>query len=130
MARNDIEYTAVIGMAGISTANSNLDGTGTITNVVVAAEDTTINRVVVKASATTTEGMVRLFVEDAVSVKLLHEVIIGSRTCSATVPATSHVVEFPRGFVLRKGAKLRASTQVAEPFNILAECLEWKFPGA
>lgn len=130
MARNDIEYTAVLGMANISTANSNLDGTGTMTDVVVAADDVTINRVVVKATTTTTEGMVRLFVQDSVSTKLLHEVQIGSKTCSGTVPSTSQVVEFQKGFVLKKGARLRASTQVAESFNIIAEGLQWRFPAS
>lgn len=64
MARNDIQYKAVIGMATADVANSNLDGTGTLVDVVVAGGNLTINKVVIKASENTSEGMVRLFIEE------------------------------------------------------------------
>lgn len=64
MARNDIQYKAAMGITTANTANNKLDGTGTLITVLVAAESTTINKVVVKAAVNTTEGMVRLFVEE------------------------------------------------------------------
>lgn len=130
MARNDVQYKAVIGMSTADVANSNLDGTGTLVDVVVSGGNLTINKVVIKASENTSEGMVRLFVESSKRViKLLEEVTIVARhVCGGTVPTVSHVVNFPRGFVLEKDWKLLASTENAEPFNVFAECLEWDFP--
>lgn len=132
MARNDIEYTATIGMITAKTANGNLDGTGTTVVVLTnaAAAGITINRVVIKAEGDTSEGMVRLFIDNGSTVDLLEEVTIGARTCSPTVPTTSQVVTFAKGFVLEMGHKLRASTEVAESFNVLAEGLEWGFPAS
>lgn len=132
MARNDIEYKAVLGMKTASVANSNLDGTGTLVTVVQSTGNLTINKVVIKASANTTEGMVRLFVEEPGKViKLLEEVTISARhVCGGTVPTISHVVNFPKGFVLKKNWKLLASTENAEPFNVFAECLDWEFPAS
>lgn len=131
MARNDIQYKAVIGMATADVANSNLDGTGTLVDVVVSGGNLTINKVVIKASENTSEGMVRLFIEEpGKTIKLLEEVTIAARVCSGTVPTISHVVNFPKGFVLEKNWKLRASTEQAEAFNVIAECLEWDFPAS
>ncbi|MFZ1331203.1 MAG: hypothetical protein WAR83_03395, partial [Flavobacteriales bacterium] len=131
MARNDIEYNAAIGMTTADVPNSNLDGTGTLAEVVVSKGNTTVNKVVIKASDKTTEGMVRLFVEEpGKTIKLLEEVTIGARICSGTVPAISQVVNFPKGFVLEKNWKLLASTEKAEPFNVFAECLGWDFPSS
>lgn len=132
MARNDIQYKAVLGMDTADVANSNLDGTGTLIEVVKAGGNLTINKVVIKASDKTTEGMVRLFVESPGKViKLLEEVTISARqVCGGTVPTVSHVVNFPKGFVLEKNWKLLASTENAEPFNVFAECLEWDFPAS
>lgn len=131
MARNDIEYKAVIGMATVKVANNKLDGSGAIDDVVVAKENTTVNKVVIKAADKTTEGMVRLFVEDpSKGISLLQEVTIAARDYTGTVPTISHVVNFAQGFVLEKGWKLRASTENAQPFNVIAECLEWTFPAS
>ena len=118
-------------MATADVANSNLDGTGTLVDVVVAGGNLTINKVVIKASENTSEGMVRLFIEEpGKTIKLLEEVAIAARVCSGTVPTISHVVNFPKGFVLEKNWKLRASTENAEAFNVIAECLEWDFPSS
>jgi len=129
MARNDIEYTAAIGTATAVVANNKLDGTGTLVTVLVAGGSITINNVVIKASVMSTEGMVRLFVEDpSKNIKLLEEVTISARVSSGTVPTVSHVVNFVKGFVLEKNLKLLASTENAESFNVFADGLAWEFP--
>ncbi len=54
-----------LGIATISTANTNLNGSGTLVNVVVAGSSgTKINEVTIQAAGTVTSGMVRLFVFD------------------------------------------------------------------
>ncbi len=58
------KYTANTGMATISTANANLDGTGTLATVLTAsANGTFIKSVIVEAKGTVNIGMVRLFVK-------------------------------------------------------------------
>lgn len=130
MARNDIEYKSAIGMTTVSEANSNLDGSGATQEVYKAEGNVTMNRVVIKAMQSTSEGMVRLFISDPDRkiTKLISEVKISSRVQSVTVPTISQVVGFPGGFVLEEGYSLIASTQNAEKFNVIMEGREWKFP--
>ncbi len=57
----EIQYTANTGMVTISSANSNLDGSGDIYKVLVgAANGTVIKTVTIKAITSTKKGMVRL----------------------------------------------------------------------
>ena len=52
-----------VGIANISTANTNRDGTGTIVAAFVAGSSgSRIDKVVIEATSTTTAGMVRLFI--------------------------------------------------------------------
>jgi hypothetical protein len=65
MAKNEVPVftkSPVIGQAEVSAANPNRDGTGTIVSVVDGlTEGVRIDQIEVKAEATTTAGMVRLF---------------------------------------------------------------------
>jgi len=131
MARNDAQSKATPGMITANTANNKLDGSGTLVTLLVAGESTTINKVVIKASVNTTEGMVRLFVEKpGKTIKLPDEVTVAARDQSGTTPTISQIVNFPKGFVLKRGWKPKASTENAETFNLFAECLEWNFPAS
>ena len=60
----ETQYVANTGMQTISTANSNLDGTGTLSSAILtgSANGTLIKTVTVKAQVTTTQGMVRLYI--------------------------------------------------------------------
>jgi hypothetical protein len=113
-------------MAQVSAANTNRDGTGTIVTVFTAgANGSRIERVVVQAVATTTAGMVRLFINDGTNARLYEEVPIFANTPSATVPAAAATLEafslptlYP--IVIPNGFSLSASTNNAEVFNIIA----------
>ncbi|MBI4645565.1 MAG: hypothetical protein HY738_02960 [Bacteroidia bacterium] len=66
MLNERVKFTANTGLAIISTANSNLDGSGTIADLITAANyGTLIKRITIKAQGTTTQGMVRIFHRDA-----------------------------------------------------------------
>ena len=57
--------TANTGFATVATANSGLDGKGTLATVLTgAANGTMVKSVIVKAIAPTLQGMVRLFISD------------------------------------------------------------------
>lgn len=114
------------GMAVISTANTNRDGTGTIGTVFTAgASGSRIDKLVIKAQGTTTAGMVRLFIHDGANARLFDEVLVQAITPSAAVQsfqtilsANQITVELP--IILPTGYSLRASTEKAESFNVIA----------
>lgn len=121
------------GMVTISTTNSNLDGTGTLGTVFTANTDVKgalISSVTVKAQASTTPGMIRLFLNNpGVATNLITEIQVPAVTKSATAHSFSARIDFGgRGFSLQKGYTLKASTENAESFNVHAEVLEWIYP--
>jgi hypothetical protein len=115
-----------VGVAVISTANTNRDGTGTIGTVFTAgASGSRIERIVIQATGTTTAGMVRLFLHDGTNARLYEEIAVLAITPSGTVTAFAFTIEaystptyMP--IVLPTGWSLRASTNNAETFNVIA----------
>lgn len=122
----ETQYTAKTGMVEISTANSNLDGTGTLGNVLTAgANGTLIKTVTIKATGNTTQGIVRLFISDGTNTRLLQEIDVPTMTASATDPSfEAHLI---LNYVLESGYTLKASTQLANTFNIIAEGLDYAY---
>lgn len=113
--------TPNVGIAALSVANTNRDGTGTIASILTAgANGSRIDKVVVKATATTTAGMVRLFLHDGVSSKLLTEIPVTAVTVGPSTPGFETVVDFLGGLVIPAGYSLRAAPHNAELFNVTA----------
>lgn len=112
----------------ITTANTNRDGTGTIGTVFTAGSSgSRIDRIVIKATSTTTAGMVRLYVYNGSTYYLLREIAISAITPSSTVAtyetamASNNAADI--GFlplILPNGYSLRASTHNGESFNVIA----------
>lgn len=123
----------------ISTANTNRDGTGTMTILWTAAAaidannpgGSRIERVVISAPGTVTAGMVRLFVSNdatantAANTFLYQEVPVAATTPSGTVQAFTEALQavtyqtlYP--IILAPGATLRVSTNNAETFVVTA----------
>ena len=124
MAAN-INFAATPRTSGvtISTANTNRDGTGTLGTVITAGSNgTRIDRVRVQATATTTAGMVRLFLYDGSNFYALEEVSIAAATVSATVAGATGSVTFgdTRPLMLPSGWSIRAGTHNAEAFTVTA----------
>lgn len=126
-------FTANTGMAVISTANSNLDGTGTLGTILTAGASGSgwkgcrIENISIKALVTTTTGMVRLFIYDGTNTRLITEVFIPSVTKSGTEPSFETRLSLGN-FQLQAGYSLKASTQNAESFAIIVEGNDWKYP--
>jgi hypothetical protein len=121
------QYAAVpkVGAVVISTANTNRNGTGTIDTVFTAGSNgSRIDSIDVQATATVTAGMIRLFIHNGTSSFLFAEVPVSAATPSGTAPAynaqftpnTTAVLPI----VIPTGYSLRASTNNAESFNIIA----------
>lgn len=113
-----------VGCAAISTANTTRDGTGTIGTVFTAGSNgSRIHRITIKATVTTTAGIVRLFLHDGSNYFLWREVLVTAATPSGTVIAYEWIWEMPdeKSLVLNNNWSLRASTNNAENFNVIAE---------
>ncbi len=121
------KYTANTGMALISTANSSLSGAGTLGIVLTAASNgTLIKTITVNAIVNTTQGMVRLFIYDGSSLtELIEEFEIPPSIKSGTFPAYS--VSYNVNYNLNAGYILKASTENAESFIVIAEGLDWAY---
>jgi hypothetical protein len=80
---------ARIGVANVSTANTNRDGTGTIVDILTGvAAGTRINRVVVQATADPADSVVTLFIHNGTSYFLWDEIDLNNpAAASTTVPA-------------------------------------------
>jgi hypothetical protein len=135
------KYEANTGFATLTTANTALDGTGTlgtdIWNVLTAADNgTIIQSVIIKAQVTTTAGMVRLFLYDGSNTKLFKEIHVpaiskesGAAPNRVVTNSFSYKIDFNgRDFALKSGWSLRATTQNSEAFNVIAEGLNWEYP--
>lgn len=116
-----------VGIATISTANTNRDGTGTIGTVLTAGTNgTRLRRITIQATGTTTAGMVRLYLHDGTTAQLYLETPVTAVTPSGTVLAYSVTynenVDFSQlPLTIPSGYSLRASTQNAETFKVIAE---------
>jgi len=126
--------TPVAALAQLTAANTNRDGTGTIVTVFTgpaASGSNTggarIEEIVLTAAATTTAGMIRLFINDATNTRLWREVPVTAITPSATVAAWTSTLrndtrpDLPL-LTLPIGWSLRASTHNAETFNVTVTC--------
>ncbi len=122
----ETQYTANTGMATISTANTNLDGTGTLGTVLTgAANGTLVKTVTFKAQGNTTQGMLRLFIYDGTNTRLIEEFEVPAVTKSGQ--DHSYEMTVPCNFRLKSGYVLKASTQNAETFNVIAQGADWAY---
>lgn len=125
------KYTAYNAATTVSTANSNLDGTGTLGTplISVGAKGTILQSITIKAKVNTTAGMIRIYINDGASTtKLLTEVPVSAVTKSATAQSFYHKIRFPDGFALKSAWQLRASTEKAEAINVIPESLDLSYP--
>ena len=79
-----------IGIAQVSEANANRNGTGTVITVITGATyGTRLNRIEIQATGTTTAGMIRLFISNGTNTRLWKETVVSAITPSAAVAAFS-----------------------------------------
>lgn len=108
----------ITGMATVSVANSNRDGTGTLATVYTAGSSTYLLGVRIVAQGTTTDGMVRIFLDNGLgAIMLVKEIVVAAVTPSATVPTYSFVGSL--GYTIPKDFIVKASTEKAESINVI-----------
>lgn len=112
--------TPKIGIAQVSEANANRDGTGTVITVITGATyGTRLNRIEIQATGITTAGMLRLFISNGTNTRLWKETVVSAITPSAAVAAFSASIVPSEPLILPSGYSLIASTEKAETFNII-----------
>lgn len=128
------KLTAQTGIASLTTANSNLDGSGALVSILSAGTNGTVLRsVMVKATQAVTVGMVRLFIRRGNKYILIKEInVLPTPSFSATptpVPLCQTFVYYlPCSIFLESGDILFGSTQNSENFNVFAEALDIGYP--
>lgn len=109
--------------ARLTTANTARDGTGAVgtamMNVYTApATGARIDDISITALATTTAGMVRLYVFDGTNTRLIREIPVLANIPSGTVQSWQALLK-GLGLVLASSHALRASTNNAETFDVV-----------
>lgn len=117
--------TPRISAVNVATANTNRDGTGTVATLITgAASGTRIDSIVVQARATTTAGMVRIFLHDGTgggsTFYFFDEVSIAAATVSASVKATRVATSYSNLFLPNASWSVRVSTHNAESMDVTA----------
>lgn len=111
--------TPISAAVAVNVANANRDGTGTVGTLYTApANGARVDEITIKASVTTTAGMIRLFLHNGATFFLWKEVPVAALVVSATVAGFEAVLS-NLGLVLASGWSIRVSTQNAENHNIL-----------
>ena len=104
--------------AALSAANTNRNGTGTIVSVFAAGSSgSRIDDIYIVANATTTAGVVRLFISDGTNIRLWQEILVTATTPSTTVQVWSSSL-INQALILANGWSLQASTNNAETFSV------------
>lgn len=125
--------TPIVEYAQVTAANTGRDGTGTtvlICSGPAVAQGSgvgkRISKIFVKATGTTTAGMVRFFIstDGGTTKRLLTETQIFANTPSSTAVSVEYTVPALEGLVLQgqvssANCSLYASTEKAETFNII-----------
>ena len=118
------QYASTVKAATISlaaTANTARDGTGTITTVHAAgASGTRIDDIYIVSTGTCTAGVIRLFLspDGGTTNKLWQEILVTATTPSVTQAVWSYTL-LNQGLTIPTGYSLRASTHIAEAFNVM-----------
>lgn len=131
MAANSVQFTATpgIALAQVSAANTNRDGSGTVVTLLAgSATGRRINKITVKAIATSTAGMVRIYLYDGTNTRLYFEVGVTAITASASVAtfiSTTLYYDSDAPILPSTSWELRGSTHNAETFNIIVEYADY-----
>jgi len=108
--------TPALGAAQPTTANTNRDGTGTLSSIVTgAANGTRVDRVEVMhagpSGSASSNNVLRLFLYDGVNTWLFRELALTAQTPSATVAGFQYTFSFPaeHPLVLKSGWILKCA---------------------
>lgn len=112
--------TPRVGVAAVSAANTNRDGTGTIVDALTGGSSgTKVFEVRVQATVTTTAGMVRIYLYNGTTYYLFDEIPVTATTGSASVAEFEAVRTYSNLLLPASSWKIGASTHNAEAMNVI-----------
>lgn len=115
-------------VAVISAANTNRDGSGTIVTVCAGvAAGSRVSSISVKATVTTTAGMVRIYksTDTGTTWRLFREIPVSAITASASVATFFGKLDFEDLVLSGTSDLIGASTHNAETFNVWPEVMDF-----
>ncbi len=119
------KYTAVSGAVNVQTANTNLDGSGTLSTLITGAnEGTVVKTIAIKAVGSNAQGMIRLFIQRGQTAFLWREIPVPAQVQSATVPGYQTTIRL--SYLLRTGDIMSVTTENSENWNFVAEGVTWE----
>lgn len=119
---NNVTHNPETKSITISTANSNLDGSGSITTLITCTTNKlVVNEVIIKSLGTTTQGMVRLFLIASDTKYLIREIMVPANVQTGVVESFSSTVDLQ--MTLEDTYALGVSTEKAESFSITANAI-------
>jgi hypothetical protein len=128
MLNERVKYACKSSMVLISTANSGLDGSGTLGVLLTSSTNNGdfIKRITIKARGTTTQGMIRLFIQTTGAAILIKEIEVPAVIQSAT--DETFVAEINEYFYMVYGSSLRVSTEKPESYVIFVDAVDMSYP--
>lgn len=112
---------AHIGSASINTADTSLTAPSSVGTVFsAAANGSRVDRATIQATGTTTQGLVRLFLHDGATYRLIAEIPVLPVVPSSTQAAFHADVTFDGGLNMQTGWSLRATCSKSEAFMVTA----------
>lgn len=126
-----VQKQSNFGVVSISTANSNIDGSGTIAELLSAVSasvgdnvGTTVNSITIKAIESTVQGMVRIFIFREDRRYLWGECCIPAVTQNAAIRTYATTFR-PTSLVIMPGDRIYVSTERAETFTVAANSTDF-----
>lgn len=113
--------TPKIGVQSVSTANTNRDGTGTISSAILtgAAGGTKVTSLAVVAEADPADSIVNVFLHDGTNFQFFDSFDLGNPTAASTTADVYRVTKTYADLVLPSGWSLRASITVAPTAGVV-----------
>jgi hypothetical protein len=109
--------------ANVSTANTAIDGTGTITTLIAGvAAGTRVLEIDVQCAATTTAANVNIFIssDGGSTYRLFDQISVSAATPSATVKANRNVTAYTNLVLPSTSHVLGVTTSVSQSTNVIA----------
>jgi len=127
MLNERVKYTVKICAALLSTANTNLDGTGTLVTLITAASNgTMIKRITIKARGTTTQGMIRFYLQQSTTTYLMREVEVPAVVQSSKDETLIAIID--EFFYVEASTVVKGSTENGESFVVYVESVDMDYP--
>ncbi len=131
------QYAGNTGIGQVSVANPNLDGSGTLTNILTSDSvlgdgfGCSIKSITIKGiGKESTEGMIRIFIGDGKEEETLYlflEVPIIYITPNGTTQSILRQINIQTSFSFQAGYNIYVSTENEENFSIMADANDWTY---